>query len=161
VYRQAVVLSIFNHHPIRASAFTFNILANELFPKLTEFWDKLKSWLIFHAPLRNIMIISLVDALRSQNDHIALTWLLRERSSGIIVAYMSLIADAIKLSVSEKETHALNYPFKTIPAMKVAKLAVSQSAQKECKGLGTYMITNALALPVFASASFLPVVFLP
>jgi ribosomal protein S18 acetylase RimI-like enzyme len=86
------------------------------------------------------------DALRSQNDHIALTWLLRERTSGIIAAYMSLIADAIKLSVSEKETHALNYPFKTIPAMKVAKLAVSQSAQKDYKGIGTYMITNALAL---------------
>jgi ribosomal protein S18 acetylase RimI-like enzyme len=59
---------------------------------------------------------------------------------------MSLIADAIKLSVSEKETHNLNYPFKTIPAMKVAKLAVSQSGQKAYKGLGTYMITNALAL---------------
>jgi hypothetical protein len=88
----------------------------------------------------------LEDALRSQNDHIALTWLLRERASGIIMAYMSLIADAIKLSVSEKETHALHYPFKTIPAMKVAKLAVSQSAQKDYKGLGTYMITNALAL---------------
>ncbi|GHV76943.1 hypothetical protein AGMMS49942_17640 [Spirochaetia bacterium] len=43
---------------------------------------------------------------------------------------MSLIADAIKLSVSEKELHNLNYPFKTIPAMKIAKLAVSQSAQK-------------------------------
>jgi ribosomal protein S18 acetylase RimI-like enzyme len=88
----------------------------------------------------------LEDALRSQNDHIALTWLLRERTSDTIAAYMSLIADAIKLSVSEKEIHALNYPFKTIPAMKVAKLAVSQSAQKDYKGLGTYMIATALAL---------------
>jgi ribosomal protein S18 acetylase RimI-like enzyme len=88
----------------------------------------------------------LEDALRSQNDHIALTWFLRERTAGTIVAYMSLIADAIKLSVSEKEIHALNYPFKTIPAMKMAKLAVSQSAQKDYKGLGTYMIANALAL---------------
>jgi ribosomal protein S18 acetylase RimI-like enzyme len=86
------------------------------------------------------------DAFRSQNDHIALTWLLRERATDAITAYMSLIADAIKLSVSEKETHNLNYPFRTIPAMKVAKLAVSQSAQKKYKGLGTYMITNALAL---------------
>ena len=50
------------------------------------------------------------DALRSQNDHVALTWLLRERNTGIIIAYMSLIADAIKLSVSEKEIHNLNYP---------------------------------------------------
>jgi hypothetical protein len=55
------------------------------------------------------------DALRSQKDHVALTWLLRERTSGAVAAYMSLIADAIKLSVSEKETHNLNYPFKAIP----------------------------------------------
>jgi ribosomal protein S18 acetylase RimI-like enzyme len=86
------------------------------------------------------------DALRSQNDHIALTWLLRERVAGTIAAYMSLIADAIKLSVSEKEIHNLNYPFKTIPAMKIAKLAVSRQAQGKYKGLGTYMINNALAL---------------
>jgi len=86
------------------------------------------------------------DALRSQNDHVALTWLLRERDTGIITAYMSLIADAIKLSVSEKEIHNLNYPFKTIPAMKIAKLAVSNTVQKKYKGLGTYMINKALAL---------------
>jgi hypothetical protein len=30
---------------------------------------------------------------------------------------MTLIADAIKLSFSEKDLHKLNYPFKTIPAM--------------------------------------------
>jgi len=86
------------------------------------------------------------DALRSQNDHIALTWLLRERATDNITAYMSLIADAIKLSVSEKETHNLHYPFKTIPAMKMAKLAVSYSAKSKYKGLGTYMINKALAL---------------
>jgi hypothetical protein len=50
------------------------------------------------------------EALRSQNDHIALTWLLREKSSKGIAAYMSLIADAIKLSVNEKQRHNLNYP---------------------------------------------------
>jgi ribosomal protein S18 acetylase RimI-like enzyme len=100
----------------------------------------------FSCPIGEYNDYLLEDALRSQNDHVALTWLLRERASGTIAAYMSLIADAIKLSVSEKETHALSYPFKTIPAMKIAKLAVSQSAQKDYKGLGTYMITNALAL---------------
>jgi len=86
------------------------------------------------------------DALRSQNDHVALTWLLRERDTGIIIAYMSLIADAIKLSASEKEIHNLDYPFKTIPAMKIAKLAVSNTVHKKYRGLGTYMISNALAI---------------
>jgi len=83
-------------------------------------------------------------ALRSQNDHIALTWLLRERNTGGIVAYMSLIADAIKLSATEKELHNLNYPFKTIPAMKIAKLAVSQSFSEKYKGIGSFMIGAAM-----------------
>jgi len=86
------------------------------------------------------------DALRSKDDHIALTWLLKERSTESVSAYMSLISDAIKLSVSEKDLHNLNYPFKTIPAIKVAKLAVSQLSQKKYRGLGTYMINKAMAL---------------
>jgi len=86
------------------------------------------------------------DSLRSQTDHVALTWLLRERTTETITAYMSLIADAIKLSLSEKELHGLNYPFKTLPAMKIGKLAVSESAQKQYKGIGSYMIDNAIAL---------------
>ena len=84
------------------------------------------------------------DALRSQDDHVALTWLLRERATGEIAAYMSLIADAIKLSMSEKEIHNLNYPFKTIPAIKMAKLAVSGTVTEKYKGLGTYMVNKAL-----------------
>jgi hypothetical protein len=83
------------------------------------------------------------DALRSQNDHIARTWLLRERATGAIAAYMSLIADAIKLSATEKELHTLNYPFRTIPAMKIAKLAVAASFQEKYKGIGTFMIHAA------------------
>jgi ribosomal protein S18 acetylase RimI-like enzyme len=83
------------------------------------------------------------DALRSQDDHIALTWLLRERDTHTIISYMSVITDAIKLSVSEKELHNLNYPFKTLPAVKIAKLAVSQPAQEKYKGIGSYMIDMA------------------
>jgi hypothetical protein len=67
------------------------------------------------------------DAFRSLKDHIAKTWLLRDLETGSLAAYMSLIADAIKLSFSEKELHNLNYPFKTIPAMKIAKLAVDDT----------------------------------
>jgi hypothetical protein len=84
------------------------------------------------------------DALRSQTDHIARTWLLRERDTGAIAAYMSLIADAIKLSATEKELHVLNYPFRTIPAMKIAKLAVAQSFSEKYKGIGSFMITAAM-----------------
>jgi ribosomal protein S18 acetylase RimI-like enzyme len=100
------------------------------------------------------------DALSSQNDHIALTWLLRERDSEAIISYMSLIADAIKLSATEKELHNLNYPFKTIPAIKIAKLAVSQSAQKNYKGIGTYMIDKAAGLARICNRQLLAARFL-
>jgi len=83
------------------------------------------------------------DALRSMNDHIALTWLLTERATGRIAAYMSLVMDAIKLSFTEKELHSLNYPFRTIPAMKIAKLAVEQSFSGKYKGIGSFMIDSA------------------
>jgi ribosomal protein S18 acetylase RimI-like enzyme len=102
------------------------------------------------------------DALCSMNDHIALTWLLSERATGNIAAYMSLIMDAIKLSFTEKELHNLNYPFKTIPAMKIAKLAVDRSFSEKYKGIGTFMIDSAERLAwacntAYCAARFLTV----
>jgi ribosomal protein S18 acetylase RimI-like enzyme len=98
----------------------------------------------FHCPIEEYDEYLTQDALRSQKDHVALTWLLRERTANDIVAYMSLIADAIKLSISEKELHLLNYPFKTIPAMKIAKLAVSSLHQEKYRGIGFFMVTSAM-----------------
>jgi hypothetical protein len=84
------------------------------------------------------------EAVKAQNDQMALTWLLSERSSGAIAAYMSLIADAIKLSATEKELHKLEYPFKTAPAMKIAKLVVSTPFQEKYKGIGSLMVDMAI-----------------
>ncbi|MDR0539943.1 MAG: hypothetical protein LBG74_05505, partial [Spirochaetaceae bacterium] len=102
------------------------------------------------------------DAFRAQDDHVAQTWLLWERENGAIAAYMSLIADAVRLSTAERELHKLNYPFKTIPAMKIAKLAVAGSFQQRYKGLGTYMVYHAnliarSAINPYCAARFLTV----
>ena len=59
---------------------------------------------------------------------------------------MSLINDAIKLSATEKELHHLDYPFRTIPAMKIAKLAVSKDWKEQYKGIGSYMIYLAAGI---------------
>ena len=80
------------------------------------------------------------SSIRSRQDNIALTWLLRKQDTSDIVAYMSLVADAVKLSVAEKEIHDLNYPFKTIPAVKIAKLAVSSVFKQTYRGIGSFMI---------------------
>ena len=95
-----------------------------------------------------------LGAMRSQNDHIALTWLLVEQSTDKIVSYMSLIMDAIKLTGAEKELHNLNYPFRTIPAMKIAKLAVDHSFSEEYKGIGTFMISNAELLALSCNSEY-------
>ncbi|MCL2805056.1 MAG: GNAT family N-acetyltransferase [Treponema sp.] len=100
------------------------------------------------------------DALRSMNDHIALTWLLTERTTEKIVAYMSLIMDAIKLSFSEKELHKLNYPFKTIPSMKIAKLAADREFSKKYKGIGTFMIDTAERLALICNKDYCAARFL-
>jgi hypothetical protein len=42
--------------------------------------------------------------------------------------------DAIKLSFTEKELHNLNYPFKTIPAMKIANWRLTAVFWKDIKG---------------------------
>jgi ribosomal protein S18 acetylase RimI-like enzyme len=94
------------------------------------------------------------EALRSKNDQMALTWLFRERSSGAIAAYMSLIADAIKLLTPEKELHNLDYPFKTVPAMKIAKLAVSTPFQKRYCGIGSLMIEMAIEIAEACNEQF-------
>jgi hypothetical protein len=75
---------------------------------------------------------------------------------------MSLIMDAIKLSFTEKELHNLNYPFRTIPAMKIAKLAVDGGFSEKYKGIGTFMIGSAERLAwacntTFCAARFLTV----
>jgi ribosomal protein S18 acetylase RimI-like enzyme len=86
------------------------------------------------------------ESLHSQDDLVAATYLLHERETGAIAAYMALVADAIKLSASEKELHRLNYPFRTIPAMKIAKLAVSSSFREKYSGIGSFMIYLALRI---------------
>ncbi|MCL2282328.1 MAG: hypothetical protein FWC26_03325 [Fibromonadales bacterium] len=100
------------------------------------------------------------DALRSWDDHIAFTLLLREKETKSISAYMSLIADAIKISVSEKELHSLKYPFKTIPAMKIAKLAVDNEAQEKYKGIGSFMIHIAKSFAISCNKRYMACRFL-
>ena len=100
----------------------------------------------FLCPIEEYNYYLIHEALRSQNDKMALTWLLLERSTRNIAAYMSLIADAIKLSATEKELHNLDYPFKTVPAMKIAKLAVSSLFQGKYKGIGSLMVDMAIQI---------------
>jgi len=100
------------------------------------------------------------ESIRSMNDHVAKTWLLYDMQTGEISAYMSLIMDAIKLSISEKELHNLKYPFRTIPAMKIAKLAVNSASSVKYKGLGTFMIESAETIALECNINYCAARFL-
>jgi ribosomal protein S18 acetylase RimI-like enzyme len=108
----------------------------------------------FFSPIEEYIDYLRNEAIRSQKDKMALTWLFRERATGEIAAYMSLIADAIKLSTTEKELHNLDYPFKTIPAMKIAKLAVSAPFQERYKGIGSLMIELAVHIAAACNVQY-------
>jgi ribosomal protein S18 acetylase RimI-like enzyme len=114
----------------------------------------------FSCPIEEYNLYLEQDAMRSQHDHVALTWLLRDRKSNSTAAYMSLIADAIKLSVPEKEIHHLDYPFRTIPAMKIAKLAVASEYQERYKGIGSFMLYSALIVAVKCNKQYFACRFL-
>jgi ribosomal protein S18 acetylase RimI-like enzyme len=73
---------------------------------------------------------------------------------------MSLIMDAIKLSFTEKELHKLDYPFKTIPAMKIAKLAVDADFSKKFTGIGSFMINAAMGKAIGCNADYCATRFL-
>jgi ribosomal protein S18 acetylase RimI-like enzyme len=114
----------------------------------------------FRCPITEYNEWLFQDALRSQKDHIAKTWLLRELQTGKAAAYMSLIMDAIKLSFTEKELHNLNYPFRTIPAMKIAKLAVDETFSMRYKGIGSFMIAAAEEKAAFCNDDYCAARFL-
>jgi len=122
-----------------------SILTDKRLFSLEQLKDKIRLD-SFHCQIEEYNEYLFNEATRSQKDQMALTWLLCERSTGAIAAYMSLIADAIKLSATEKELHQLDYPFKTIPAMKIAKLAVSAPFQQKYRGIGSLMVEMAIQI---------------
>jgi hypothetical protein len=108
----------------------------------------------FACPVDEYNIYLYKDALRSQHDHVALTWLLREHLTVEIAAYMTLIADGIKLSIAEKELHNLSCHFETIPAIKTTKLAASQTHHERYSGIGSFMIDSAELLALDCNRNY-------
>lgn len=67
--------------------------------------------------------------------------MLINKTNADIVAYMSLSADSIRLSDSEKEQYNMEtVGFKAIPAIKIGHLAVAKVYSEKYRGIGTLMI---------------------
>jgi predicted GNAT family N-acyltransferase len=81
------------------------------------------------------------EALNYEKLNISRTHLLVDTQSGSVLAYMSLVADSVQLSKSEKELVELGLlPFSTFSAMKIGKLAVDSDAKSKYYGIGSLMI---------------------
>lgn len=96
------------------------------------------------------------DALNYQSLFISQTFLLIEKSTRKIAAYISLVADTVALKPSEKKKAGLHgIPFLFLPALKIAKLAVSSYAERKFKHIGSYLIKFACAKAFKVNESFM------
>ena len=83
------------------------------------------------------------DALNYQELNISDTYLLIENQNNDIAAYISLVTDTVALNPKEKKKYKMDsIPFTFIPALKIAKLAVS-AQYGDYKNIGSFMISFA------------------
>lgn len=84
------------------------------------------------------------DAHDYEGLNISRTHLLIDTLTSDILAYMSLVADSVRLTKSEKELIKLGLiPFSSFPALKIGKLAVDKRAKAIYRGIGSLMIRLA------------------
>lgn len=84
------------------------------------------------------------DAILYQNKNVSFIYVLGEKKTGSILAYMSLGADSVTITDSEKKISSLtDLPYRIFPAMKITKLAVCKNAKKKYQNIGSFMIMTA------------------
>jgi len=89
------------------------------------------------------------DVLRFEKLGISKTFVLIHRATHELVGYFSLAADAVMLTDEEKETSNLSeVRFKTLPAIKVGKLAINKALSPKIsrKGYGSFALDVAETL---------------
>jgi len=69
--------------------------------------------------------------------------ILLEMKTGNVIAYMTLNADSFILDQAEKEREHIEVPYKSIPALKIGKLAVDKRYRD--KPYGSFMLWLAMA----------------
>ena len=74
------------------------------------------------------------DAPKFSELNLTRVKLLLDRETGNIIAYMALLCDAIQLDTVEVQQMGWDIPFRTIPALKIGKLAVNQAYERHHYG---------------------------
>lgn len=89
------------------------------------------------------------DAMFFEKLNISRTFVVKSNITGEIIGYFSLAADSIKLSQEEKFEGKLDgVPYKSIPAIKIGKLAINKKLSPciSRKGYGSFLIGIAEAI---------------
>ena len=99
--------------------------------------DKLESVDRFSNEYDEYCVFLKEEARSYERLSISRTHLLVDTQSNSILDYMSLVADSVQLSGSEKGLVELGgIPFSTFPALKIGKLAVDSEAKMTYSGIG-------------------------
>lgn len=96
------------------------------------------------------------DALHYQSLFISQTFLVIERRTRSIAAYISLAADTVALKSSEKKKaglHGIHFLF--LPALKITKLAVSDWCRGMYRHIGSYLVSFACAKAFMVNDGFM------
>lgn len=97
-----------------------------------------------------------LDALNYQSLFISQTYLLIEKETRAIIAYISLASDTVALNPREKKKVGLTQiPFLFLPALKITKLAVSSTVADKYKHIGSYLIRFACIKAFNVNTSFM------
>lgn len=83
------------------------------------------------------------EALSLQKYEVSKIHLLINKTNADIIAYMSLSADIIRLTTDEMESHELDIPFASIPAVKIGHLAVDKKYKEIYQNIGSLMVELA------------------
>ena len=103
------------------------------------------------------------NALAYQDLFIANTYLLIDNETNQAFAFISIICDSITITSNEKyENDLTEVPFSTLPAIKVAQLAVSSLFEDKYNHVGSFLIEFAANIAYeinnnFAACRFLTV----
>lgn len=101
---------------------------------LNQYNSKNRRRILRHSEEMNSFLKT--EAYKEQEDGLNTTHLFIDSETGKIAAYIALCNDSIRLDFSERNT--MGYPYSTIPALKIARLAVSSDYQR-C-GIGKLLV---------------------
>jgi hypothetical protein len=95
------------------------------------------------------------SALRYQAEQVTKTFLFVDKQNGAIAAYVSLVTDAVMIENDEKADMGISdFPYETIPAIKIAKLAVHSNYAKQYHHLGSCVIQYAISIANFCNRDY-------